>query len=64
TILLPERNRMDLEEIPKPALGGKDTIQFHFVREMEDVLALALLSAEESASLSGAPIDLQPAHAN
>ncbi|HMK38517.1 MAG TPA: endopeptidase La, partial [Bacteroidota bacterium] len=64
TILLPERNRTDLEEIPKPALEGKDPIQFHFVREMEEVLSLALLSAEESDALSGAPRDLHPAESN
>jgi ATP-dependent Lon protease len=64
TILLPERNRMDLEEIPKPALEGKDPIQFHFVREMEEVLSLALLPAEQSALLSRAPLDLHPAESN
>ena len=64
TILLPERNRTDLEEIPKPALEGKDPIQFHFVREMEEVLSLALLSGEESDALSGAPRDLHPAESN
>ncbi len=64
TILLPERNRMDLEEIPKAALEGKDPIQFHFVREMEEVLSLALLSAEDSAALSRAPLELHPADSN
>jgi ATP-dependent Lon protease len=64
TILLPERNRMDLEEIPKPAMEGENPIQFHFVREMEDVLSLALLSAEDSAALSKAPLDLHPAESN
>jgi ATP-dependent Lon protease len=64
TILLPERNRMDLEEIPKPALEGKDPIQFHFVREMEEVLALALLSGEDSAAKSRPPHELHPAEAN
>jgi len=64
TILLPERNRMDLEEIPKQALEGKGQIQFHFVREMEEVLSLALLSADDSAALAASPLDLQPAGAN
>jgi len=64
TILLPERNRMDLEEIPKAALEGKDPIQFHFVREMEEVLSLALLSAEDSAALSKAPLVLHQADSN
>jgi ATP-dependent Lon protease len=64
TILLPERNRMDLEEIPKAALEGKDPIQFHFVREMEEVLSLALLSAGDSAALSKAPLVLHAADSN
>jgi ATP-dependent Lon protease len=64
TILLPERNRMDLEEIPKSALEGADPIQFHFVREMAEVLSLALLSTEDSAALSRAPLDLHPADSN
>ena len=64
TILLPERNRMDLEEIPKSALEGTDPIQFHFVREMAEVLSLALLSAEDSAAVSRAPLDLHPAESN
>jgi ATP-dependent Lon protease len=48
TIILPERNRLDLEDVPKPALEGPDPIQFHFVKEMSSVLDLALLSEEES----------------
>jgi ATP-dependent Lon protease len=64
TILLPERNRMDLEEIPKQALEGKSQIEFHFVREMEEVLSLALLSAEDSAALAASPFELQPAGTN
>ena len=64
TILLPERNRMDLEEIPKAALEGKDPVQFHFVREMEEVLSLALLSAADSLALSRAPLELHPADSN
>jgi ATP-dependent Lon protease len=64
TILLPERNRMDLEEIPRAALEGKDPVQFHFVREMEEVLSLALLSAADSLALSRAPLELHPADSN
>jgi len=64
TILLPERNRMDLEEIPPAAIGGKDAITFHFVKEMADVLRLALLSEEESAGVPGGELALQPAAAN
>jgi ATP-dependent Lon protease len=64
TILLPERNRMDMDEIPAAAIGGKDAITFHFVKEMADVLRLALLSAEESAGVPGGELALQPAAAN
>jgi ATP-dependent Lon protease len=45
TVILPERNRFDLEEVPKTATEG---MTFHFVKEMGDVLKLALLSHDES----------------
>ena len=48
TILLPERNRVDLEEVPKSIREGQNPLVFHFVREMSDVIRLALLSVEES----------------
>jgi len=48
TILLPERNRLDLEEVPKSALEGPNPIQFHFVKEMSEVIRHALRSEEES----------------
>jgi ATP-dependent Lon protease len=48
TIILPERNRVDVEEIPASILDGKTQITFHFVKEMSEVLAIALLSKEES----------------
>ncbi|HUI64669.1 MAG TPA: S16 family serine protease, partial [Bacteroidota bacterium] len=64
TILLPERNRMDLEDIPKSALEGKDPIQFHFVREMGEVIELSLLSSEESSRTASPPLGLHPAAAN
>ncbi len=47
TVLLPERNRLDLDEIPKSVLD-KDAIRFHFVKEMSEVLKLALLPKQES----------------
>ncbi len=46
TVLLPERNKLDLDEIPNSVLG-KDAMKFHFVKEMSDVLELALLPKEE-----------------
>ncbi len=64
TILLPERNRTDLEEIPKSVLEGPSPIQFHFVREMSQVLDLALLSAEESMRLSRPELELSHADVN
>lgn len=39
TVILPERNRGDLDEIQKYI---KDDLQFEFVKEMNDVLSLAL----------------------
>jgi ATP-dependent Lon protease len=48
TILLPERNRFDLDEIPKSAIGESGEVQFLFVKEMSEVLELSLLSAKES----------------
>lgn len=47
TVLLPERNKLDLDEIPKSILD-KDAITFHFVKEMSDVLKIALLGKEKS----------------
>ncbi len=39
-IILPEKNRKDLEEIPKSV---RQVMEFHFVSRMEEVLELALL---------------------
>jgi ATP-dependent Lon protease len=47
TVLLPERNKLDLDEIPKSVLD-KDAIAFHFVKEMSDVLAFALFPRQEA----------------
>jgi ATP-dependent Lon protease len=51
TVLLPERNRLDLDEIPPSVLEGNQ-VEFVFVREMGEVLHLALMSREESKSKS------------
>ncbi|MBN1105115.1 MAG: hypothetical protein JXL84_17000, partial [Deltaproteobacteria bacterium] len=37
--ILPERNKNDLEEIPADI---RESISFHLVKKMEDVLELAL----------------------
>ena len=62
TILLPERNRMDLEEVPHGAMTGAHPLQFQFVKEMREVIDLALLSREESEE--GKALAWEPAHTN
>lgn len=52
TVILPERNRYDLEEIPESIRSHDGWMQFHFVKEMADVLKIALLSKEESAKVA------------
>jgi ATP-dependent Lon protease len=61
TVILPERNRMDLEEIPASVIGEGE-MTFHFVREMREVLELALRPSGESYRDLGA--ELHPAAAN
>ena len=39
TIIMPEKNRKDLEEIPKKNI--KD-MNFHFVKDIDDVIDLAI----------------------
>lgn len=39
SIILPERNKLDLEEIPKQVLQD---LEFHYVKEMDEVVRLAL----------------------
>jgi ATP-dependent Lon protease len=48
TIVLPERNRRDLEEIPESVRSGPEAAEFIFVKEMSEVVDRALLSEEES----------------
>jgi ATP-dependent Lon protease len=64
SIILPERNRLDLEEVPKSALEGEKPIQFHFVKEMAEVIHLALLSEEESKTNSPPGLGLRPVAVN
>ena len=40
TVILPERNQKDFEEIPKEILGN---LKVHYVRTMEEILPLALV---------------------
>ncbi|MDH4070107.1 MAG: endopeptidase La [Ignavibacteria bacterium] len=53
TIILPERNRLDLEEIPGSVLKGDRAPKFHFVKEMSEVLEIALVSGN---GVSGPPL--------
>jgi ATP-dependent Lon protease len=43
SVLLPERNRNDLEEIPQRV---RESLQFYFVKEMDEVLQIALQRRE------------------
>jgi ATP-dependent Lon protease len=43
SVILPERNKRDLDEVPARVAGE---MTFHFVKEMEEVLALAFSPAE------------------
>ncbi len=61
TIILPERNKLDLDEVPKPAIEG---LKFHFVKEMADVLKLALLSHEETEKYSMGELSLDAVAVN
>jgi len=45
TVILPERNRGDLDEIPASI---KNSLTFYFVKEMTEVLSLALKPAEKT----------------
>jgi ATP-dependent Lon protease len=64
TVLLPERNRLDLEEVPSSVKEGPDAITFRFVKEMHEVIDAALLSVEESRKLGADDLDLHPAAVN
>lgn len=57
TVLLPERNKLDLEEI-RHSLLENNAMEFQFVKEMSQVLELALHSQEESRKhILGHPIE-------
>jgi ATP-dependent Lon protease len=64
TIVLPERNKMDLEEIPKSVLEGKDAPNFRFVKDMADVLEIALLTEKESARVGSPDLKLKKTAVN
>ncbi len=64
TIILPERNRLDLEDVPKSALEGSDPIRFQFVREMSQVIDLALLSDGETRAIMDGKVNTSAFAAN
>jgi ATP-dependent Lon protease len=47
TVVLPERNRYDLEEIPPSLMEGAGAMKFHFVREMKELLEIVLDSGQD-----------------
>jgi ATP-dependent Lon protease len=61
TIILPDRNKLDLDDVPKTAIEG---MTFHCVKEMSDVLKLALHSQEESEKRRRAGVNLEAAVLN
>ena len=50
SVILPERNRNDLDEIPQAV---RSSMRFYFVREMKEVLAIALGRDEELQTAEG-----------
>lgn len=50
SVILPERNKGDLEEIP---LYIKEGLEFHFVKEMNEVISLALKHTGKEKPVSG-----------
>lgn len=58
TILLPERNRGDIEEVPKSVREGPNSVQFVFVKDMSEVIQQALLSEDDSKALAASELEL------
>jgi ATP-dependent Lon protease len=59
TVILPKRNKKDLDEIPKHILKG---IQLVFADTMDDVMKVALRRNPKTARPSGKPSRPQPQH--
>ena len=61
TVILPRRNEKDLEDVPA---GVRDTLRFHFVDTIDEVLALALgaASGDRGAPARERLIDRRPRH--
>lgn len=53
TVIAPENNRKDLEELPQYVL---DDLEFQFVKHMDDVLKVALIRPPQSSSTKRVPI--------
>ena len=56
-VILPEKNQKDLEEIPQHV---RDSMQFFFVKEMDDVIKLALSRKTKKAAEASAETPLVP----
>ncbi len=56
-VILPEKNQKDLEEIPQHV---RDSMQFFFVKEMDDVIKLALSRKTKKATEASAETPLVP----
>jgi len=52
-VILPERNRKDLEDVPEEI---RKTMKFHFVERVEQVLAIALGTAEVATAKGDKPV--------
>jgi ATP-dependent Lon protease len=48
TVILPEKNRVDLEEVPQSVREGSHPMKFKFVKEMGELLSLALEELPEN----------------
>ncbi len=52
-IIAPENNRKDLEEFPENVLAD---LEFHFVKNMDEVLSIALVKPPKSSKKMGQPV--------
>jgi len=57
TVILPKRNKKDLDEIPKHILKG---IQLHFADTMDDVMKVALRRNSKLTRPTGKPHQAKP----
>jgi ATP-dependent Lon protease len=63
-VMLPERNRLDLHDVPAAITGGENALQFHFVKDMREVIEFALRSEDAPAKSTANSVAVHPAEAN